>query len=156
MSSLTALQKHLVTANLKRRNRFIQAHLHSLGLKKRSVGFELLPQAMQQATAPAVSPEGKTRVALSPISTHTFYQLSEPLPAPMSVTSASIPESKLEYKEPVSKRTESTPMTVITQITASARYPRPRISDNEQKVVQCPCCCQTLPVSEAKSNNRWR
>ncbi|EXL91447.1 hypothetical protein FOIG_15349 [Fusarium odoratissimum NRRL 54006] len=155
MSSLTALQKHLVTANLKRRNRFIQAHLHSLGLKKRSVGFELLPQAMQQATAPAVSPEGKTRVALSPISTHTFYQLSEPLPAPMSVTSASIPESKLEYKEPVSKRTESTPMTVITQITASARYPRPRISDNEQKVVQCPCCCQTLPVSEAKSNNRW-
>ncbi|KAF5256062.1 hypothetical protein FOXYS1_13484 [Fusarium oxysporum] len=120
--------------NLKRRNRFIQAHLHSLGLKKRSVGFELLPQAMQQATAPA---------------------LSEPLPAPMSVTSASIPESKLEYKEPPSKRTESTPMTVITQITASARYPRPRISDNEQKVVQCPCCCQTLPVSEAKSNNRW-
>ncbi|KAM5364018.1 hypothetical protein ACJA88_013286 [Fusarium oxysporum] len=155
MNSLTPLQSHLVTANLKRRNRFIQAHLHSLGLKKRSVGFELpVPEVAEQASAPTLSSDDK--IAEVALPAPTPRQPIEPLPAPMSVTSASVPESKLEYKEPVSQKTESTPMTIITQITASARYPRPRVSDNEQKLVQCPCCCQTLPVSEAKNNNRWR
>ncbi|KAL7755307.1 hypothetical protein ACKLNR_015064 [Fusarium oxysporum f. sp. zingiberi] len=157
MKSLTPIQSHLVTANLKRRNRFIQAQLHSLGLKKRSVGFELLsPETAEQDTASAPSPENRTGEIHMPAPAPTPQPPNRPLPALMSATSASVPESKLQYKEPVSKRTESTPMTAITQITASARYPRPRISDNEQKVVQCPCCCQTLPVSEAKNNNRWR
>ncbi|KAF5599535.1 1-phosphatidylinositol-4 5-bisphosphate phosphodiesterase [Fusarium pseudoanthophilum] len=156
IKSLTPLQNHLVTANLKRRNRFIQAQLHSLGLKKRSVGFELpAPEATQQITNPALSSPIVAGEIAAPISSDTAGPARKPLPAPMSVTSASIPESKLQYKEPVSERTESSPMTVITRITASARYPRPRISDNEQKVVQCPCCCQTLPASEAKNNSRW-
>uniref|UniRef100_A0A0C4DI90 Uncharacterized protein n=1 Tax=Fusarium oxysporum (strain Fo5176) TaxID=660025 RepID=A0A0C4DI90_FUSOF len=125
MNSLTPLQSHLVTANLKRRNRFIQAHLHSLGLKKRSVGFELpVPEVAEQASAPTLSSDDK--IAEVALSAPTPRQPIEPLPAPMSVTSASVPESKLEYKEPVSQKTESTPMTIITQITASARYPRPR------------------------------
>ncbi|KAF5574534.1 1-phosphatidylinositol-4 5-bisphosphate phosphodiesterase [Fusarium pseudocircinatum] len=157
IKSLTPLQSHLITANLKRRNRFIQAQLHSLGLKKRSVGFELpAPEVTQQIPSPALSSPIVAGEIAAHIPSDTAEQARKPLPAPMSVTSASIPESKLQYKEPVSKRTESSPMTVITQITALARYPRPRISDNEQKMVQCPCCCQTLPVSEAKNNSRWR
>jgi hypothetical protein len=157
MQSLTPLQNHLITANLKRRNRFIQAQLHSLGLKKRIVGFELpVPETTQLDNALAPSPENRMGEINTPPSAPTLETPIRPLSVPMSVTSASIPESKLQYKELVSKSTESTPMTVITQITASARYPRPRISDNEQKVVQCPCCCQILPLSEAKNNSRWR
>ncbi|SCV46959.1 related to 1-phosphatidylinositol-4,5-bisphosphate phosphodiesterase [Fusarium fujikuroi] len=157
IKSLTPLQNHLVTANLKRRNRFIQAQLHSLGLKKRSVGFELsVPGIVQQNTALVSSPE----IMMEEIDISTSAPASQlsmnPLPKPMSITSASFPESKLQYKEPISKSTESTPMSVITQTTASARYPRPRVPEDGQKVVQCPCCCQTLPVSEAKNNNRWR
>ncbi|KAF5630059.1 1-phosphatidylinositol-4 5-bisphosphate phosphodiesterase [Fusarium sp. NRRL 52700] len=137
--SLTPLQNHLVMANLKRRNRFIQAQLHSLGLKKRSVGFELpAPGAVQQAPSPVPSSSNAIGEIVVPITSEVTEQARKIIQAPMSVTSASIPESKLEYKEPISKRTESTPMTVITQITASARYPRPRISDN------------------AKNNSRWR
>ncbi|SCN82593.1 related to 1-phosphatidylinositol-4,5-bisphosphate phosphodiesterase [Fusarium fujikuroi] len=157
IESLTPLQNHLITANLKRRNRFIQAQLHSLGLKKRSVAFESpTPEATEQYEALVPNPESKTNEINTSLSAFTPQSPDRPLPAPMSVTSASVPESKLQYKEPVSKTTESTPMTVITQITASARYPHPRISGTEQKVVQCPCCCQTIPVSEAKNNNRWR
>ncbi|KAL5591256.1 hypothetical protein FOVSG1_010145 [Fusarium oxysporum f. sp. vasinfectum] len=157
MKSLTPLQSHLVTANLKRRNRFIQAQLHSLGLKKRTVGFELpVLEAVEQASNPVPSSSGGKGEIAVPLASDTPEQARKPMQAPMSVTSASVPESKLEYKEPISKRMESTPMTVITQITASARYPRPRVSDDEQKVVQCPCCCQTLPVAEAKNNSRWR
>ncbi|EXL74457.1 hypothetical protein FOPG_10484 [Fusarium oxysporum f. sp. conglutinans race 2 54008] len=155
MKSLTPLQSHLVAANLKRRNRFLQAHLHSLGLKKRGIGVESpAPGVVDKATVTGLISEEE--ITAAPVSTHTPRQPSKPLPEALSVTSASVPESKLEYKEPISKRTESTPMTVITQITASARYPRPKISSNEQKMVQCPCCCQTLPVSEAKSDKTWR
>ncbi|KLP15961.1 1-phosphatidylinositol-4,5-bisphosphate phosphodiesterase [Fusarium fujikuroi] len=157
IESLTPQQNHLITANLKRRNRFIQAQLHSLGLKKRTVAFELpITEAVKKG--PSQVPMGASEVGeiTVPIISNTDAQPHKPLVVPMSVTSASVPESKLEYREPVSKRTESTPMTVITQITASARYPRPRVYDNEQRVVQCPCCCQTLPVAEAKNNSRWR
>ncbi|KAG5746459.1 hypothetical protein H9Q72_011348 [Fusarium xylarioides] len=157
IKSLTPLQHHLITANLKRRNRFIQAQLHSLGLKKRSVGFKLsTPGTSQQNAALVSSPAVRMEEIDITMSAPAPQVSRNALPAPMSTTSASVPESKLQYKEPVSKSTESTPMTVITQITASAGYPRPRISENEQKVVQCPCCCQTLPVSEAKDNTRWR
>ncbi|KAI1066715.1 hypothetical protein LB506_012135 [Fusarium annulatum] len=157
IQSLTPLQNHLITANLRRRNRFIQAQLHSLGLKKRSVAFELPnPEAVQKGPNPVSISTSELEDVAVPIVSDTDAQPHKPLPAPMSVTSASVPESKLEYREPISKKTESTPMTVITQITASARYPRPRVYDNEQKVVQCPCCCQTLPVAEAKNNNQWR
>jgi hypothetical protein len=157
MDSLSAVQNHLVMANLKRRNRYIQAHLHSLGLKKRSAGFEQrpIPETAEKVTTPTASSKGKLGAAAVPTAALFHQKPSQPLAAPMSVTSASIPESKLEYKEPVIKKSDSTPMTVITQITASARYPRPRLSGSEQ-VVQCPCCCQMLPVSEAKNNNQWR
>ncbi|CCT74224.1 related to 1-phosphatidylinositol-4,5-bisphosphate phosphodiesterase [Fusarium fujikuroi IMI 58289] len=157
IESLTPLQNHLITANLKRRNRFIQAQLHSLGLKKRTFAFELpTPEAVEKGPNPVPISTSELEDVAVPIVSDTDAQPHKPLPAPMSVTSASVPESKLEYREPISKKTESTPMTVITQITASARYPRPRVYDNEQRVVQCPCCCQTLPVAEAKNNNRWR
>lgn len=157
MNSLTPVQNHLVMANLKRRNRFIQAHTHSLGLRKRSAGIEqrLIPETEKNITTSAASSKGKLRAVAVPVVTLSPPEPSQLLAAPMSVTSASIPESKLEYKEPVAKNLDSTPMTVITQITASARYPRPRLVGSEQ-VVQCPCCCQMLPVSEAKNNNRWR
>ncbi|KAH7236502.1 hypothetical protein BKA59DRAFT_559734 [Fusarium tricinctum] len=157
MDSLTTVQKHLVIANLKRRNRYIQAHLHSLGLKRRSAGFEQqpIPETGEKITTSAGNSMGRSGAVAIPNATLLPQKLSQPLAAPMSVTSASIPESKLEYREPVSKTPDSTPMTVITQITASARYPRPRLSSSEQ-VVQCPCCCQMLPVSEAKNNNQWR
>ncbi|RBR19764.1 hypothetical protein FVER53590_13780 [Fusarium verticillioides] len=157
IESLTPLQNHLITANLKRRNRFIQAQLHSLGLKKRTVAFELPTlEAVEKGSNPTPISTSESEEIPVPVVSDTDAQPHKPLPAPMSVTSASVPESKLEYREPISKRTESTPMTVITQITASARYPRPRVYDNEQRVVQCPCCCQTLPLAEAKNNNRWR
>ncbi|KAF5692417.1 1-phosphatidylinositol-4,5-bisphosphate phosphodiesterase [Fusarium denticulatum] len=94
IKSLTPLQNHLVTADLKRRNRFIQAQLHSLGLKKRSVGFELpAPGATQQTPNPALSSPIVAGEISSPIPSDTAEQARKSLPAPMSVTSASIPES---------------------------------------------------------------
>ncbi|CAJ0544408.1 Ff.00g036010.m01.CDS01 [Fusarium sp. VM40] len=115
MNSLTAIQNHLVMANLKRRNRYIQAHLHSLGLKKRSAGIEQWPihETAERVTTATASSKGNLGLTAVPPATVFPPEPSQPLAAaPMSVTSASIPESKLEYKEPVAKKSDSTPATV--------------------------------------------
>ncbi|KAF5720962.1 1-phosphatidylinositol-4 5-bisphosphate phosphodiesterase [Fusarium mundagurra] len=93
MKPLTPLQNHLVIANLKRRNRFIQAQLHSLGLKKRSIGFELPPpEIAEQHAASAPSPENRIGVIDMPTPASSPQPTNRPLPAPISVTSASVPE----------------------------------------------------------------
>ncbi|KAF5678244.1 1-phosphatidylinositol-4,5-bisphosphate phosphodiesterase [Fusarium circinatum] len=98
MESLTPLQSHLVTANLKRRNRFIQAQLHSLGLKKRSVGFEFtLPEAPVNDATLAPSPEDSMGEITMLASTPPAQTPNRPLSAPMSVTSASVPETPDVY-----------------------------------------------------------
>ncbi|KAF5570196.1 1-phosphatidylinositol-4 5-bisphosphate phosphodiesterase [Fusarium phyllophilum] len=99
MASLTPLQCHLVTANLKRRNRFIQAQLHSLGLKKRSVGFEItVPETEEQHTAPAPRSENRMGGIDMPTPASTPQPTNRPLPAPMSVTSASVPDKSIWQK----------------------------------------------------------
>ncbi|KAF5250350.1 hypothetical protein FANTH_4450 [Fusarium anthophilum] len=98
MESLTSLQSHLVTANLKRRNRFIQAQLHSLRLKKRSAEFELTVSEVPVNNTPlAPSPDNSMGGINMPTSTPPTQTLNRPLPAPMSVTSASVPETPDVY-----------------------------------------------------------
>ncbi|KAF4336314.1 hypothetical protein FBEOM_9830 [Fusarium beomiforme] len=139
MDSLTAVQNHLVMANLKRRNRYIQAHLHSLGLKKRATGFDQrpIPETTEKVTTPAPSSKSKLGAVAAPIATRFPQKPSQPLAAPMSVTSASIPESKLEYKEPVAKKSEATPMTAIEEDISAI------ISSSAQArmgIENCPLC----------------
>ena len=157
VASLSPLQRHLIDANLRRRNRFIQAQLHSVGLKSRApvLGLSDTRSNQQQLRKPAAvappdapTPEAPS-IVLGPQSDDSF-----PLPAG-SITTATYPTSELEYKEPTQYRTESSPMTVITKITASACYPRPRFESN-QRLVRCPCCCQMLSVSEVKNDKAWR
>ncbi|RKK66050.1 hypothetical protein BFJ69_g15742 [Fusarium oxysporum] len=84
MKSLTPLQNHLITANLKRRNRFIQAQLHSLGLKKRSVGFELpAPEAAQQAPSSVPSSSKVVGEITVPITSDATEQGHKMIQAPI-------------------------------------------------------------------------
>ncbi|KAJ3549409.1 hypothetical protein NM208_g517 [Fusarium decemcellulare] len=145
------------------RNRFVQAQLHSIGLKKRRPDFEFPTQEFSsefnQLTVPL---QDQPADVLNPMATSILsHSKSLPLkdnnvPPIISATSASIPESKLGYNDSARKNPDSSPRTEITQITASARYPRPRISSSNQQVIQCPCCCQTLPIPEVKDNDKWR
>ncbi|KAM0268940.1 hypothetical protein ACHAPA_004540 [Fusarium lateritium] len=157
IESLTPVQQHLITSNLRRRNRFIQAQLHSLGLKRRAHGFELpVHEPVEESIEPVMTSQHQPPRTFDPVATGSPTQPNQHLPPTMPGTSASDPESKLEYKEPAPKEKDPGPMTVITQITASARYPQPRLFGTQQQAIQCPCCCQTLPVQEAKNNNKWR
>lgn len=157
VESLSPLQRHLIEANLRRRNRFIQAQLHSVGLKSRAPvlgqshawSYHQPLREPIDATTKDKSSSGASSMVLTPRPDGNL-QLR-----PASVTTATYPNSKLEYSIGPQHKTESSPMTVITKITASARYPRPRFGSN-QTLVQCPCCCQMLPVSEVKNDKTWR
>ncbi|KAF5670910.1 1-phosphatidylinositol-4,5-bisphosphate phosphodiesterase [Fusarium heterosporum] len=93
MNSLSPVQQHLVMANLKRRNRYIQAHLHSLGLKKRIVEVELpVPETSKQDSTPAIASKSKLVTAAVPPTPRIPQKPNQAFVAPRSVTSASIPE----------------------------------------------------------------
>ncbi|KAL2670049.1 hypothetical protein Neosp_014930 [[Neocosmospora] mangrovei] len=140
LEALTPIQQRLVVANLRRRNRFLQARRHSTGLKRRkpdlsSISEDTVNQAHQPVTSPDLG---------APIPTHPVVEQSPKLPknsdAPtISGTSASVPESKLRYTDPAFKKPEaSTPRTEVTRITATAHYPRPQLPDDSQHMFQCP------------------
>ncbi|KAI8721611.1 Phosphoinositide phospholipase C [Fusarium sp. LHS14.1] len=158
LKALTPVQQRLVVANLRRRNRFLQARRHSTGLKRRKPDLSSISEdAVNQSYQPVASPDLDI-----PIPTHPVVEQPPKLPknsdAPtISETSASVPESKLRYTDPGLRKPEaSTPRTEVTRITATAHYPRPQLPDNSQHMFQCPCCYQTLPVQDVKTNSRWR
>ncbi|KAL6352258.1 hypothetical protein LRP88_14463 [Fusarium phalaenopsidis] len=158
LEALTPIQQRLVVANLRRRNRFLQARRHSTGLKRRKPELSSISEdAINKAHQLIASPDVKI-----PIPTHPVIEQPPKLPkssdAPtISGTSASVPESKLRYTDPALKKPEAlTPRTEVTRITATAHYPRPQIPDDNQHMFQCPCCYQTLPIQDVKTNPRWR
>ncbi|RSL79806.1 hypothetical protein CEP51_007070 [Fusarium floridanum] len=155
---LTPVQQRLVTANLRRRNRFLQARRHSTGLKRRnpelsSVSEDLVNQAHQ----PVFSPDLEIPIPAPPVIEQPLKLLKNSDAPTISGTSASVPKSKLRYTDPSLKKPEvSTARTEVTRITATAHYPRPQLANDNQHMFQCPCCYQTMPVQDVKTNARWR
>ncbi|KAM6534498.1 hypothetical protein FALCPG4_004132 [Fusarium falciforme] len=158
LEALTPVQRRLVVANLRRRNRFLQARRHSTGLKRRKPDLSSISEdAVNQAHQPIASPDLEIPILIHPV-VEQPPKLPKNSDAPtVSGTSASVPESKLRYTDPALKKPEaSTPRTEVTRITATAHYPRPQLPDDNQHMFQCPCCYQTLPVQDVKTNARWR
>ncbi|RSL66800.1 hypothetical protein CEP54_003543 [Fusarium duplospermum] len=158
LEALTPVQQRLVMANLRRRNRFLQARRHSTGLKRRKPELSSISEDFDnQAHQLIASPDLEIPIPARPL-VEQPAQLPKNSDAPtISGTSASVPESKLRYTDPELKKPEaSTPRTEVTRITATAHYPRPQLPDDSQHMFQCPCCYQTLPVQDVKTNPRWR
>lgn len=158
LEALTPIQQRLVVANLRRRNRFLQARRHSTGLKRRKPELSSTSEdAINQLHQPIASPDLEIPIPIHPVIEQP-PKLPKSSDAPtISGTSASVPESKLRYTDPALKKPEAlTPRTEVTRITATAHYPRPQLPDDNQHMFQCPCCYQTLPVQDVKTNPRWR
>ncbi|RMJ10278.1 hypothetical protein CDV36_010111 [Fusarium kuroshium] len=155
---LTPVQQRLVTANLRRRNRFLQARRHSTGLKRRNPELSSVSEdPVNQAHQPVFSPNLEIPIPAPSVIEQPLKLLKNSDAPTISGTSASVPESKLRYTDPSLKKPEvSTARTEVTRITATAHYPRPQLADDNQHMFQCPCCYQTMPVQEVKTNARWR
>ncbi len=154
---LTSIQERLVEANMRRRHRFLEAQRHSHGLKGTSAKASNMPLYTIAEASPS---HAETRVNSTPAGNVTAtMQERQTLPTnprrntPMTtVTSASGLDSKWGGLRD-SRRPGST-VTRITSITATARYPK-AYAPSEQKLIQCPCCCQAIPASEGEGSP-WR
>jgi hypothetical protein len=153
---LPPIQERLVEANLRRRHRFMEAQRHSHGLKDLSTkaSYTVIPQQFITMAAihtkQEVSPMQDKKVAAA----MRQKQALPTGPGKDTPTTASGVDSK--YGGLQNNRQPRSTVTRITGITAAARYPRAHtLSNPDQKLVKCPCCCQAIPATELE-DSQWR
>ena len=170
---LTALQKRLVEANLRRRNRFLRAQERAETLKGQPPPGtppvnDSLPDLPAEPNPVIANPTVSTEeTSEQPYGLHEpepeHAAGLEPPPQSESTMLISVPEDELEWK--AGKDTGSqAPKTLVTSVAVSSQYPRlalPKkdpdtLSTIEKINVMCPCCCKALPVGEMKYDKTWR
>ncbi|KAI0377864.1 hypothetical protein F5Y04DRAFT_263425 [Hypomontagnella monticulosa] len=149
--TLSPPQKRLIEANLRRRNRFIQAQRHSELLR---TGNIFLDDAVSQlAIGPSTAQLESKR---TPVDKGKAPQRSVPRDAPtISGTSASVPESAFRI-HPREKMAVRPAMTAITILTSAIQYPNPPKPRPDHQLFKCPCCCQSLPMDVAIETTLWK
>lgn len=138
--SLTVIQRRLIEANLKRRNRFLYAQRHAIKLSDR-----------EPAPAKSIPTSRKTPQPL--ILNPNARSTDEPkLPTVYSTTTA----TEVQDPIPFPTRDSAQPATtIISAISSRVTYPKPPQLRPDQNVFQCPCCCQTLPASMSRGS-QWK
>ncbi|KAI0441004.1 hypothetical protein F4803DRAFT_440176 [Xylaria telfairii] len=160
---LTSIQERLVEANLRRRHRFLEAQRHPHGLQDTSATAHQPLFSLQTIAEPPPS-YTEQRVNATPTSNLAAkMQEKQSLPtipresAPMTaVTSA--PGLDSNWGGLQNNRQPGSTATRITSITATTRYPKPHRLSNQTSnhiLVNCPCCCQAIPVSEVE-DSQWK
>lgn len=138
--SLTAIQKRLIEANLKRRNRFLYARRHAMKLSERDqILFTSNPVPRKSPLPPVFNVLKRTTE-------------EHGVPKLYSATTAT------EVQDPIALPTQASAQpatTVISAISSRVTYPRPPPLRSDQNVFQCPCCCQTLSTSMSRGS-QWK
>lgn len=139
-NSLTAIQKRIINANLKRRNRFLYAQRHATKLSER-----------HQVPSKWISAPRK--LPLPPVLNALKVSKEEHgAPQGCSATTAT------EVQDPIALPTQASAQpatTVISTISSRVTYPRPPPLKSDQNLFQCPCCYQTLSTSMSRGS-QWK
>ncbi|KIW24024.1 uncharacterized protein PV07_09763 [Cladophialophora immunda] len=157
---LPQIQERLVEANLRRRHRFIEAQRHSHGLKDPSTKPSHTISQQQFIAMAAIHTNQEVSPMQGKREATTMRQKQAHPTGPrtdvptMPATSASGIDSTWGGLR--NKRQPGSTVTRITAITAAARYPRAQtLSNPDQQLVKCPCCCQAIPATELE-DSQWR
>lgn len=151
---LSPIQKRLIRANLRRRNRFLYAQRHA-----RKLALSALVASSYQVAPPIFDspafPEGPKvqELALPEISVpEETPEIDDPVvptpvhyTAPFSATSASAVVTAIEEVASRVPWKSQLAQTTITSTAAKVVYPRPPPLRDGVRQFKCPCCCQTLP-----------
>ena len=165
--SLSLVQKRLIRANLKRRNRFVYAQRHAEKLEARPMGSTQISIPNQEVVSSAMEGpkpadnEGhaqrtveSTEVGQKPVG-HGKSQITAPHAAEVTDTTASA-VGTASLADPTKISTPSQQAKTEVSTTGSRlNYPRPPRVEAGRKSFKCPCCCQTLPKLFAEGR-RWR
>jgi len=132
-SQLTPIQTRLVTANLRRRNRFLYAQGHSQKLTGRR--------------------ESDRAILIQP-GLHQDTILGTPFPIDNS-TATMLGSTIEQIQLPVRTADKNSQISQITSTTSKIDYPFPPKIRDGVSAFKCPCCCQTLPRIVSQGN-RWK
>lgn len=141
---LDEIQARLVTANLRRRHRFLYAQKHSLKMKPYHV------TALRHIVPPETSHSGVDDPEQLPHTTAIGSSLPERILTELTSTEASTPEGPIVM---ASKSAASS--TVVSSTSVTVKYPNPPKIAEGQAYVKCPCCCIPLSSSDLKGR-KWR
>lgn len=160
-TQLNSVQRRLVDANLRRRNRFLYAQDHS----KKMAGSQTHPQKATASHKPAnqldqVVNEMEIRQSIREptssqkrdVTTNNGFNVVSDTVAE-STTTASAVDTTISFdmqKKTTNSRHE---MTQVSSITLKMAYPRPPKGGGLG--FKCPCCCQTLPRMFEEAN-QWK
>ncbi|OJJ05996.1 hypothetical protein ASPVEDRAFT_140082, partial [Aspergillus versicolor CBS 583.65] len=150
---LTEIQNRLVHSNMKRRNRFLYAQTHSLGLapahvnRLKSESTAATPTI--ESNFPQHSPREGDKADRKPREGRDGVPQTRQTVTTASAISDSFAKDTLDVPPP--KGTS----TMLSTTVGSLEYPRPPRLKETARVFRCPCCCQTLPADMA-TPSRWK
>jgi hypothetical protein len=149
--SFPPIQERLIEANLRRRHRFIEAQRHSQGLKD---SFPMEGHSVVTGKHHTESASEKEHGGILAEHRKKAVVSQQKRTLTLPATSASGMDSRWGGLH--TQRRPGSTITRITTITAAAIYPRAHAPSNlDQKLVQCPCCCQSIPTVELE-DSLWR
>lgn len=154
-SEPSEIQTRLIRCNLKRRNRFLYAQQHSIGLHPSPAEQSITLQVADKTRLETISNpntsnfsdreqsstawDGKTGTSASAVSDTFTLAIDTPTaPVTAPIPSAAAPAS-----------------TIMSGNVVDLDYPQPPKVKEGAHFFRCPCCCQTLPVS-FREHNKWR
>jgi hypothetical protein len=157
LNLLGGVQRRLIEANLRRRNRFLYAQRHS-----RRIGVvKALNEPIDLAVEQSATIEG-TKAAEAPpeepIPSRKLIEKARGRRTPHAVqtvtsTAASAAEGSIALPQ---KQTPSQgAMSQLSSIGSKIVYPHPPRLKKGVNIFKCPCCCQSLPTMFAKGG-RWK
>lgn len=143
ITELTEVQKRLVDANIRRRNRFVYAQTHAEHLDMahhRPQSHHAVSQSIA-AGHPEDPMQEKSETNLptrSEVGTTTTATTIDN-PSILDVTLFRLPEAT----------------TAMSSTVVKIKYPGPPKVKWDAKLFKCPCCCQALPA-ELTQNEKWK
>lgn len=147
-TQLTSIQRCLIDANLRRRNRFLYAQEHSRRLETNSDDANIIP-----------SEDPSTISQSLPLGIGKNDSPSQKEDAPLkkdaqaqSTTTATVVDGQIEFPH---ERVTMPATTVVSVTTSRITYPRAPLLQDRQMLFKCPCCCQTLPVAVSQGSH-WK
>lgn len=152
---LSPEQKHLITANLLRRNRFVYARRHqrklegSLNIK--TVVLETKPSARVIETPKPATPSRALRHSAETVKEEQPGDDTPKTAPEMTITTASVAEGDVLK----ATATYSQAASQVSVTTAKLSYPSPPPVAEGKRSFKCPCCYQSLPIM-FRERARWR
>lgn len=141
--NLSGLQNRLIDANLRRRHSFLNAQKHSRSLKD--------PPKRDDQPDPIHTPESPEKPVAQSIS-HVAVAKEKSKESPAGPSTTAVQSKASTAEEPIkympAKVNHEVAKTQITAIAADAELPRPPSLASGRQIFECPCCCQSIPVSQ--------